>query len=135
MKKLLPSFLSLVLFGCSSVSTGSDPLVVRAEQAEQTAYNTFDEFLKIDDLAMANPAVSNTWATSAHPFAAFLRKPVVNGTNTVPFGIATVLSLDKIKLAYKAGTATSNALVTALDVLQTTVAQAGQYTSLVNTNK
>lgn len=54
------------------------------------------------------------------------------GTNgMVPFGIATVLSLDNIKLAYKAGTASSNTLTQAIGVLTATVAQANQYKSLI----
>jgi hypothetical protein len=120
---------------CASVPPGSDPLVVRTEAAETVAFATFDTFLKLDDLAMAAPAVSNAWAGAAHPFAGYLRKPIVSGTNTVPFGIATILSVDQIKLAYQAGTSTSNALVTALDALSATVAQASQYTSLMTTNK
>jgi len=124
---------SLWLAGCQ-VSPGSDPLVVRVEQAETGAYSTFDTFLKVDDIAMQNAAVSNSWAGGPHAFAQYLRKPILNGTNTVPFGIATILSLDQIKSAYEAGTSTSNALVTALDTLSTTVAQASQYTSLVATN-
>ena len=120
---------------CASVAPGSDPLVVRTETLETSAYTTLDTFLKLDDLAMTTPAVSNAWAGAAHPFASYLRKPIVNGTNTVPFGIATILSVDQIKLAYKAGTSTSNALVTALDTLSATVAQASLYTSLMSTNK
>lgn len=132
---LLACGLALGLYGCAGVSAGSDPLVVRTEQLETMAYSTFDTFLKIDDTAMKDASVSNAWASSAHPFAQYLRKPIVNGTNTVPFGIATVLSVDQIKLAYEAGTTTSNALTTALNALTATVAQASQYTSLVNTNK
>jgi hypothetical protein len=58
---------------------------------------------------------------------------VQSGTNTVPFGIATILSLDQVKLAYKAGASTSNSLVTALSTLTATIAQASQYTSLIST--
>lgn len=137
---LMPTLLTATIglttwIGCSTLKLGSDPLVVRTEQAETTAYNTFDTFLKLDDIAMANATVAPTWTTSAHPFAVYLRKPILNGTNMVPFGIATVLSLDQIKLAYQAGTTSSNALVTAITVLTTTVQQASQYTSLISTNK
>lgn len=120
--------------GCVSVAAGSDPLVVRTEQVETGAYATFDTFLKLDDIAQSNPLASNSWA-SAHAFAVYLRQPVQNGSNTVPFGVGTVLSLDQVKLAYKAGTASSNALVTALAVVSTTAAQASQYSALVSTNK
>lgn len=120
---------SAAIVGCAKLLPGSNPLVVRTEQLETQAYGTFDLFLKFDDQAMANPTLSNSWATSAHPFATYLRKPVVNGTNTVPFGIATILSLDQIKLSYESGVATSNSLLTAIDVLETTVAQADEYTN------
>jgi hypothetical protein len=127
--------LAWLMQGCAGTAAGSDPLVVRTEQAETAAYNTFDTFLKLDDLAMKTPAVSNAWSVAAHPFARYLRQPILNGTNTVPFGIATILSVDQIKLTYEAGTSTSNALVTALDTLAATVAQASQYTSLMSMNK
>jgi hypothetical protein len=131
----MPTLLAITITGtiisCSSIAPGQDPLVVRTEQAEGLAYNTFDEFLKIDDIANANTSISNSWQ-SAHVFAQYLRKPMQFGTNgMVPFGIATVLSLDNIKLAYKAGTASSNTLTQAIGVLTATVAQANQYKSLI----
>jgi hypothetical protein len=137
---LTPTLLALtvgacVVASCSTVQKGSDPLVVRTEQLETTAYDTFDTFLKVDDIAMANNTVAPTWTTSAHPFAVYLRQPIQSGTNKVPFGIATILSLDQIKLAYKVGTATSNNLVTAINTLTATISQVSQYTSLISTNK
>jgi hypothetical protein len=136
----MPTLLALtitatIFSGCAKLQPGADPIVVRAEQLETTAYSTFDTFLKLDDIAMANTTIAPTWTNSAHPFATYLRKPVQNGTNTVPFGIATVLSLDQVKLAYQAGTTSSNALVTAITVLTTTISQVSQYTSLISTNK
>jgi hypothetical protein len=121
--------------GCAKLAAGADPLVVRTEQTETLAYNTFDTFLKLDDTAMANAGVSNAWAKGAHPFAAYLRQPVGSGTNAVPFGIAAILSVDQIKLAYEAGASSSNALATAVNTLTATLNQAAQYASLVSTNK
>jgi hypothetical protein len=120
----------LLSLGCAGVTAGSDPLVVRVEQAETAGYATFDLFLKQDDAWASNPVTSNTWAP-AHAFAQYLRKPVPNGTNTVPFGIGAILSLDQVKLSYESGASTSNALVTALSVLSTTETQAQQYSTLI----
>jgi hypothetical protein len=126
--------LVMLLSACVKLKPGADPLVVRTEQLETTAYSTFDTFLKLDDVAMANSTVEPTWSESAHPFATYLRKPITVGTNTVPFGIASVLSLDTIKLSYQSGESSSNALLSAITVLETTVSQASQYTSLISTN-
>ena len=122
--------LTIGIIGCAKLLPGVDPLVIRAEQTESMAYNTFDEFLKLDDLANTNPTVSKTWQP-AHVFAQYLRKPVQSGTNTVPFGIATVLSLDNIKLAYVAGKASSNSVVTAIGVVTTVISQVSEYQSLI----
>ncbi len=120
-----------LLAACAKLQPGADPLVVRTEQMEAEAYNSFDTFLRLDDIANINPVVSNAWQP-AHVFAQYLRKPIQSGTNTVPFGIATVLSLDNVKLAYVAGTSSSNSLVTAIGVVQAIVSQVGQYQSLTN---
>ena len=117
--------------GCAKLLPGTDPLVVRTEQLEGQAYNTFDSFLRLDDIANVNPAISNGWQP-AHVFAQYLRKPVQSGTNTVPFGVATVLSLDNVKLTYQAGTSSSNSLITAIGVVEAVITQVGQYTTLTN---
>lgn len=117
--------------GCSTVSPGNDPLIVRTEQVEVETDATFTEFLTLDDIAQRNTSISNLWV-DAHKFAQYLRQPIVNGTNTLPFGKATILSLDQVKLAYKAGTSTSNALVTAIATVEATANQANQYTNLFN---
>lgn len=117
--------------GCAKLLPGQDPVVVRTEQVETQTYNTFDTFLKLDDIANVNPSISNKWQP-AHGFAQHLRSPVQSGTNTVPLGIAMVLSVDQVKLAYEAGTATSNSLLTAVDVLSATITQIGTYQSLTN---
>lgn len=123
--------LSLGAMGCAKLLPGQDPVVVRTEQAETQTYNTLDTFLKLDDIANANPAISSKWVP-AHSFATHLRTPVKSGANTIPLGIAMILSVDQVKLAYQAGTATSNALLTAVDVLMATDTQITQYQSLTN---
>lgn len=130
-KKILISLSLITLIGCAKLQPGVDPLVVRAEQTESMAYNTFDAFLKLDDIANANPEVSKSWQ-SAHVFAQYLRKPIQSGTNTVPFGIATILSLNNVKLSYIAGTSSSNSLITAIGVVGTVVSQVTQYRALIN---
>lgn len=128
---VLATVVTLGVVACAKLLPGANPLVVRAEQTESEAYNTFDEFLKLDDIANANSEVTKTWQP-AHVFAQYLRKPVQSGTNTVPFGVATVLSLDSVKLAYVAGTSSSNSLVTAIGVVEAVIGQVGQYTTLTN---
>jgi len=128
MKALLLSpllALSLLLSGCAHLDKGADPIVVRAEQSESVAKATFDTFLQIDN---SNRAFFTTNAPPLHAFAEYLRAPVTipsGGTNlSLPRGLSFVASLDSVKLAYQHGSATSNALATAIAVIEVSVSQA-----------
>lgn len=119
--KIIAAFLLVALCGCAALTSGTDPLVVRTEQTETVAYSTFDTFLVIDN---ANRALIQSNAPAVHAFAEQLRKLVPDGTNTVPQGILWILQLDRVKQAYKSGIQSSNALVTALAVVETAVSSA-----------
>lgn len=124
--------LTIGIIGCAKLLPGQDPIVVRTEQVETQTYSILDTFLKLDDTINANSKLAPSW-TAAHAFAQHLRTPVQSQKGImVPLGIATILSVDQIKLAYVAGTTTSNALITAVNVLSTTVIQIQQYQSLTN---
>jgi hypothetical protein len=120
---LLPGLIVLIsLAACAHLDKGADPIVVRAEQSASVAAATFDTFLKIDN---SNRDFFRTNLPPFHGFAEYLRAPiVVNGTNLLPRGLAFVISLQSVKAAYKGGTATSNVLVTAIAVLESSVSQA-----------
>lgn len=122
---LLPGLILLVsLCSCVHLDKGADPIVVRAEQSASVAAATFDTFLKIDN---SNRDFFRTNLPPFHGFAEYLRAPIViNGTNLLPRGLAFVISLQSVKQAYKAGTATSNVLVTAIAVLESSVSVAQQ---------
>jgi hypothetical protein len=120
---LLPGLIVLIsLAACAHLDKGADPIVVRAEQSASVAAATFDTFLKIDN---SNRDFFRTNLPPFHGFAEYLRAPiVVNGTNLLPRGLAFVISLQSVKQAYKGGTATSNVLVTAIAVLESSVSVA-----------
>lgn len=122
---LLPGLiLILSLSACAHLDKGADPIVVRAEQSASVAAATFDTFLKIDN---SNRDFFRTNLPPFHGFAEYLRAPIViNGTNLLPRGLAFVISLQSVKQAYKGGTATSNVLVTAIAVLESSVSIAQQ---------
>lgn len=115
------SFSALMLTGCSTVAPGSDPLVVRAQQVETTAYSAFDTLLKIDN---ANRAFFATNAPGVHAFAEQLRQPVLDGTNQTRQGLLWITQLDRITQAYETNGASSNAVEASIAVLQTAIISA-----------
>jgi len=127
MKPILIALALLSMTGCAILKPGSDPLVVRTEQTLTIAKATLDTFEKTDN---ANRAFWKTNAPALHTFAEYLRvKVVVNETNYLPRGLAYVSALESVKLAYKQGKASSNAVVTAIAVLDTAVKQAQSFIS------
>lgn len=114
--------------GCAGVQPGNDPLVVHTEQTETIAYSTFDTFLTLED---ANRALVASNIPAVHAFAETLRQPVMDGTNLTRAALLWVMQLDRVKLAYEAGKATSNNVVTALAVVQTAVNAAQQDVVLI----
>jgi hypothetical protein len=134
MKTLLKTlFLSVALFlsGCAAVDPGEDPLVVNTERAETIAKGTFDLVMQVD------ASQHEFWRTNQpafHNFVQWLREPQTVESNTLPRCAAFILTVDNVKLAYKAGRASSNDLVTAGLTLNAAAIQAGSWLNLV-TNK
>lgn len=124
--------IAALITGCASLQKGADPVIVRAEQTQTIAYGTFDTFLKID---AADRGFFRTNVPAMHEFAESLRKWVVLDAQSNRQWVAYCQSLDRVKLAYKAGTATSNQVLTVLATVETALAESQQYLSQVSTNK
>lgn len=89
------------LCGCAALKPGADPLVVRCQQTERVAFETFDTFLRIERSQAARiravaPAVSD--------FAGWLREPLADG----PRGVSLVRSLGAVRRAYQADRSDGN---------------------------
>lgn len=126
---LMLATFSFFFEGCNSVAVGSDPVVVRAEQAESGATNTLNLIVTLDD---ANRGFWMTNAPALHTFAESLRKPVQIDGVTLPAGLAAVRSVDDVRVAYVAGKATSNDLAMAVSVLQSLLSQASAWSTIVS---
>ena len=130
MKRLFTSFLLvgfLAVSGCAALQKGSDPLVVRAEQTQSIAYSAFETAMLVDN---ANRTFWKTNTPAFHLWCENMREPIVfNGTNIFPRGIAILKTLDDVKLSYKAGYSGTNALMTALAVVETAMRDAEQFIS------
>ncbi len=76
-----------------------------------------------------------TNAPAFHQFCEWLRQPQTvadsYGTNTLPRGLAMLMSVDDIKNDYEASRASSNALLEALATLQSTANQASSWSSVI----
>ena len=126
---VLTAVIGSMFTACAPLQPGADPLVVRVEQTETIAQDTFDQVLEIDNSQRSFYA-SN--APAFHQFCEWLRAPqrlgtndtATLGTNAIPRASAVLLTLDDLKLAYKQGQASSNELVTALQVVTTAINQA-----------
>lgn len=133
MKIYFPFLLVLLLLSaCSSITPGSDLIVVRVEQTETTGLATVNLITAQDD---ANRSFWITNAPAFHNFVEQLRVPMtVTGTNgsvTLPRGLAILQQLDNVKLAYKAGTTTSNELQTVLNTSLSILNQASAWQTIV----
>jgi hypothetical protein len=115
------------IVGCAPLQPGADPIVVRCEQTETIAQDTFDQVLAIDN---GQRDFYRTNAPAFHSFCEWLRVPqTVEGTNTLPRASAMLVSLDDVKLAYKAGRASSNSVYTALQTVTSAMGQANAWLS------
>lgn len=117
--------------GCAHLQPGANPIVVRVEQAETSAKASFVMALNTDNMDRG------FWRTNApafHGFCEWLRVPTPYGTNTLPRYRALLLSLDDVKLDYKAARASSNQLYTALVTFESVATQAGSWLNIL-TNK
>lgn len=119
---LVLGLLGSLLYGCAPLQPGADPLVVRVEQTQTTAKGAFDLVLNVDQ---ANREFYRTNAAAFHSFCEWLRVPTpVSGGGVLPRASAMLWTLDAEKLAYKAGSASSNNLVLVWTMVQTNVTQA-----------
>jgi hypothetical protein len=123
--------LTTVLFvtGCAPLQPGADPLVVNVERAELVGKSTFDLILNVDN------SNRSYWATNApafHEFCQWLRqRQTIERTNTLPRCVAMVLSLDDVKLDYKAARSSSNALTEALATFSSVLNQATSWSNVI----
>lgn len=122
------------LAGCAHLAPGADPLVVRVEQSEQSAKATFDLLLSTDN------ANRPFWATNApqfHQLCEWFRQPQpvspigTNAPGRLPRAAAIIWSLDSIKQDYKAGRSSSNAVMSALILLNSSAAQAATWLPVI----
>ncbi|MEQ2008125.1 MAG: hypothetical protein ABMA26_15110 [Limisphaerales bacterium] len=122
MKHLL-ALLCLVLTGCATLQPGADPLVVRCQQAEATAFATFDTFVHL--VADHETKVRAT-VPAAYTFAEWLRAKGPDGT---PRGLAMISSLGNVRRAYAASRTPEHkaSLVSALAALQAAVAESQRH--------
>jgi len=90
---ILILLLPLIFTGCAGLKPGADPIIVRAQQTERAAFETFDAFLRIE---RKNAARIRTAAPEVSKFAEWLRAPLPDG----PRGIALVKSLGNVRRAY-----------------------------------
>jgi hypothetical protein len=105
--------------GCSTIAPGADPLIVRTEQTETFATNTFNTFLTLE---WENQAFVLANAPYIHTFAESLRQPVMDGNKPIRQCYYWVLLLDRAKVAYQAGTGSSNQVLNALSAVETPLA-------------
>lgn len=119
MKFLAVILLAVSLAGCSTLNPNADPVLVRTEQVERVAFDTFDTYVR---LVAAHEAKVKQVAPVAYQFAEWLR---AKGPDGKPRGIAMVKSLDATRRAYKANRSAANkaSLLSALAVIESALAE------------
>lgn len=126
---------SVILIGCAALQPGADPVIVRAQQVEESGKATFDFVLRLDS---ADRGFWRTNAPAFHNFCEWLREPqgVLDTTNIIllPRCSAMILSLDNLRRDYKASKVSSNILLQSIAVLESVTVQADAWTKIV-TNK
>lgn len=115
--------------GCAAIQKGNDPLVVNVERTETIARDTFDMVLSIDN---SQRDFYRNNAPAFHNFCEWLRQPqsvpdVDGKVVSLPRDLAMLLSLDNVKLDYKAARASSNDVFTALQTVTGAMAQANAW--------
>lgn len=113
----------LLLCGCASLQPGADPLVVRCQQAEATAFATFDTFVH---LVADHEAKVKATVPAAFAFAEWLRAKQPDG---LPRGLSLVESLGTVRRAYAANRTPAGkaSLLSALASLQAAVAESQKH--------
>lgn len=106
----------LLSMGCATVQEGSDPVVVRVEQATKIAVDTIDAFLLSE---YQNRAAFRMISQDVEKFANVLRREV-------PQAALSVRELTKVYKSTRTAENRAN-LMTALAVLQTAANEAARY--------
>jgi len=115
--------------GCAPLQPGADPIVVNVERTETVAKSSFDLVLNVDN---SKRSFFATNAPGFHNFCEWLRaRQTVEETNSLPRASALLVSLDDVKLAYKAGRATSNEVYAVLYTVQSAESQASAWMTVV----
>ncbi|MGB7767438.1 MAG: hypothetical protein WBN22_01095 [Verrucomicrobiia bacterium] len=118
--------------GCASLQPGADPLVVNVERAEAVAQSSFSLVLNVDN---SDRSFWQTNAPAFHDFCEWLRQPQTvadsYGTNTLPLGLAMLMSTDDVKNDYEASRVSSNALLESLATLESAANQAASWLTVV----
>lgn len=132
---LLPLAFFNMAVSCGPLDPNARPLVVRTEQLGTDAKATFQFVVNLDH------ANRGWWATNApafHRFANELRVPTPcnynGGTTNLPRWAASLWSLEQVKEAYKAGSVSSNALITATGTIQSMLTEANTWLTFTATN-
>lgn len=118
----------LLFAGCfATLKPGADAVVVRAQQAEQMAFATFDTYLK---MVHAHEAKVKSTAPAAYDFAEWLRAKQPDGQ---PRGLAMIESLGRVRRAYAANRTTEgkSSLLSALSALQSSIAETQKHLAAV----
>ena len=133
-KPLLLAGLLASGLACASVDPSASPVIVRAEQTIAEAANVFDTFLTLENSQRETVKVK---LPKVHAFAESLRQRVPDGTNSLPRGIALVLSAERVKETYKHNRTPQNqaSLDTALKTLSVALTEARNQISNLNTNQ
>lgn len=127
--------------GCATVAPGADPLVVRVEQTQATGQAVLDAVVHIEHSEAGffrtnAPAFYQfaEWLKQPQPVPVFISSATTNGAVSLPRGLAMLWSLDQVKLAYKAGAASSNSVLMVLSPVEAMLSQANAWLVLSTNN-
>jgi hypothetical protein len=132
----LIAILAFGVAGCASIDPGADKLVVRVEQTQTVAGETFDLVLTADDL---NRPFWQANAPAFHEFCEWLRAPITYqspefGATNIARVLMMQFQLDDVKRDYKASRASSNDLYTAFITMKSALTQAEAWQQVINTS-
>jgi hypothetical protein len=128
---LMIGFVASVLIstGCSTVASGSDPMVVNAERLETVSVSAFNTAVELDN---SNRDFWMTNAPAFHSFCEWIRTPItIESTNTLPRGLAMIKMVDDAKVIYRSNSSHSNILIQVVADLQAALNQAQSWVVIV----
>lgn len=120
----------LMVHGCATVDPGQSAFVVRVEQTQAGAKETFSFVLRTDQLDRG------FWRTNApafHTFCEWLRTPVPFGQMQIQRVLAVQANVQELKKTYKStrDAGSSNQLYLAWQTLSTAISQANSWSNIV----